>query len=355
MNNPSKITIISPSLHSGGIERVMTMLANDFVDRGFTVQFLACLPDEHFYKLDPRIAFVEPKPSNKKFSRYINLISFLRNEVKKFNPDTVMVFGDYFSSIVLIALIGTGFKVFIADQMSPTKKFPLVISLLKKIFYPFATGIIAQTELSAEYHKKRYGKKIDVRVIANPMHRIPNISPPKEKYIVVVARMHYDKGIDIALKIWSKVRQKGDWKMVFAGGGGLLDSMKNYANELGIKNEVLFMGEIKDVFNLLAKSDIFVLSSRGEGFPNALCEAMASGLTCVCFEKLNNPMIITKNEFDGILIANDDIAEMAKKIEDLMHDDAKRNAIGINAKAILERLDIKVIAPEYLQFILSKC
>jgi glycosyltransferase involved in cell wall biosynthesis len=330
------------------------MLSNDFVERGYSIQFLACIPENHFFKLDSRIEFSEPKPNKGKFRRYFNLLYFLRKEVKEFNPDIVMVFGDYFNSIVLMALIGTGHKVYIADQMSPTKKFPLIIGLLKKILYPFATGIIAQTELSADYHKKRYGKKINVRVIANPISMIPQIYPPKEKYIVVVARMHYDKGIDIALETWSKVKNKGDWKMVFAGGGGLLEQMKNYAEELGITSEVLFFGEIKDVFILLAKSEIFVLSSRGEGFPNALCEAMGSGLPSICFENLNNPMIITENDRDGVLIPNNDKLEMARQLEVLMQDDYKRRAIGINARAIVKRLDIKVIAPEFLQFILSK-
>ena len=350
----NKITIISHSLHAGGIERVMTMLANDFVDRGFNIQFLVCLPGNHFYKLDSRIEFAESKPNREKISRYIQLIGFLRKKVKKFNPDTVMVFGDYFSPIVLLSLMGSGCKVYVADQMSPTKKFPSSLVLLKKILYPFAAGIIAQTELSATYHKKRYGKKTNVRVIANPMSKIPQTASTKEKYITVVARMHYDKGIDIALETWSKVKNKGNWKMVFAGGGELLEPMRNYAEELGVTSEVLFLGEVKEVFDLLAKSEMLVLSSRGEGFPNALCEGMAAGLTCICFEKLNNPMIITKNGFDGVLIENDDTSAMAAQLEDLIRDDKRRNTIGINARAILQRLNISLIAQEYLKFILPK-
>lgn len=353
MKRKIKITIISPSLHSGGIERVLTMLANDFVHRGFKVQFIACLPKNHFYELDPRILFSEPDYQGRKVFRYTSLLFFLRKEVKRFNPNSVMVFGDYFSSIAQMALLGTGYKVFVADQMSPTKSFPLPIVVLKKIFYPYAAGIIAQTELSAEYHKKRYGNKINVQVIANPMSEMLQVSIPKEKIIAVVARMHNDKGIDIALDVWSKVKNKGEWKMVFAGGGELLEQMKKYAQDLGIYSEVVFLGESKEVPNLLAKSQIFLLSSRGEGFPNALCEAMASGLTCVCFEKLNNSMIITKNEWDGILVPNDDKTEMARQIELLMEDDIKRDKIGENAKGIIKRLDINVIAPQFLEFILN--
>ena len=353
----SKICLISPSLHLGGIERVMTMLANYYAEQGHHVMFIACLPGNHFYELNEQIEFAEPKKYNGflgKILRYPRLLFFIRREVRKYKPETVMVFGDYFSPITVMALTGTGYPVFIADQMSPTYNFPQHIKLLKKIFYPCATGLIAQTPLAESYYKRRYGKEKNSRVIANPMNLPPNIRIQRKKYVTVVARMHHHKGIDTALEVWSRVKEKNGWKMVFAGGGVLLKEMKDYALKLGINDDAIFLGNVSNVYGLLAESGIFVLSSRGEGFPNALCEAMASGLPCICFEKLNNPMIITKDGFDGVLVPNDNKDLMAQKLTELIADEKQRDRLAAQARKITERLNIDIIAPQFLDFILSK-
>ena len=353
----SKICIISPSLHLGGIERVLTMLANFFVCNKHRVKFISCLSGNHFYTLDENIDFVESSILNSltnKFLKYFQLIFFIRKEVKKYDPDTIMVFGDYFSPFALMALSGTRYPIFISERMSPTYHFPIYIKLYKRIFYNKASGFIAQT-IQADYNfKKRYGNRIKSSIIANPINIPPIIKKNKMNYVVVVARMNYDKGIDIALEVWSKVFEKKGWKMIFAGGGPLLNQMKDYAIKLGINEDVVFLGEVKNIYDLLNECSIFLLSSRGEGFPNAICEAMASGLACVCFEKLNNPMIISKDGFDGILVPDDDKDYMARIIYELIINKCIRDRIELEARKIIERLNIEVIGPHFLNFILSK-
>jgi len=352
-----KICIISPSLHTGGIERVLTMLANYFAAQGYRVKFIACLPGNHGYALDSSIEFAEPHKYNSfgdKILRYPRLLVFLRSEVKKFTPDTVMVFGDYFSPIAIMALTGLDYPIFASDRMSPIYPLPRHVKWLKKLFYPRVTGLIAQTPLAEHFYKKRYGSGINCSIIPNPMNLPPSIKKPKREYVTVVARMHTHKGIDIALDVWSQVKAKKGWKMVFAGGGVLLQKMKDYALTLGISDEVIFLGDVSNVYELLKESRIFLLSSKGEGFPNALCEAMAAGLPCICFEKLNNPMIITKDGFDGVLIPNDNKELMAQKLSELISDQGLRDRMAIQAEKIVERINIDRIAPQFLDFILPR-
>jgi len=126
-----KICIISPSLKLGGIERALTVLAHEFVERGFQVDFVCCLSGEHFYRLPASITIHEPKfkrtlSSMNKLLYYPRLLSFIRKKVTSINPDRVLVFGDWFSPISLLALLGTQYPVFISDRTIPdyTLSFP---------------------------------------------------------------------------------------------------------------------------------------------------------------------------------------------------------------------------------------
>ncbi len=353
----NKICIISPSLKMGGIERALTVLAGYFLKQGYTVYFISAQGGEKFYELDKEIRFFEPSVIRQKglvgkIKFYFNVVSFIKKTVNKINPDVVLSFGDAFNPLVLLALKNSKIPVFISDRTSPDFKFNPIINFGKKYLYPNSAGFIAQTKKAADYKVKHFGNKLSIKIIPNAIKEIKPIDCIREKWIVSVARLSKEKGVERLLESFSLIENRENWKLVFAGNGPLLDVMKEKVVELQIQNEVLFLGQVKDIDSLLAQSAIFVLPSYIEGFPNALCEALSAGLPSICFESIPYENIIDDG-VNGFVIKNNDINDLAIKINYLMKNESKRNELSENAKRLNNKYSLDNIGKMYLDFILK--
>lgn len=353
------ICLVSPSLHVGGIERAMVVLANDFVARGLKVSFISCLAGQHFYQLDERITLIEPdfRRSASQFNKlvfYPRILGFIRNKIEKINPDVVLAFGDWFSPLVLLALYGTKYPVFISDRTSPDYKFLFPIPLMKRLLYPRSKGFIAQTKRAAEYKQKQFGDKLSIRVIPNAIREIkayPEINC--EKIILYVGRFAWEKGPERLIRAYAALENRQGWKLMMAGTGPLLKPMQKLVKQLNLKNDVIFMGSVEEVDKLYARASIYVLPSVLEGFPNSLCEAMAAGLPVVCFESIPWEDILEPG-INGLVVKNNDIFELTQTMQELINNNELRKSLGRNALTIKDRLSAKKIGALVMEFIFSK-
>lgn len=352
--NTKKILIVSPSLKMGGIERALSVLANYFSDKGHNVTFICCLKGDKFYKLNENITFIEPGflRSSGKASFYINLVLFLRKQIKKARPDVIMCFGDVFNPLVLLANKGLNYPVVISDTTTPDFNFNTVTRLGKKYLYPSSAGFIAQTNVAAEFNRKKFNNKLNIKVIPNAIKEVVRYDIPKKDYIVSVGRLSHEKGPDRLIEAFSKIKEKGNWKIVFAGEGPMLNTLKEQVKEKQIEDKVIFLGKVENVDRLLSESKIFVLPSHLEGYPNALCEAMASGLPCLVFDGFPHDEIFKNNE-EGIAVKNGDIETFSKILERLMNSEEERQYLGTNALNIRDRLNVDVMGSVYEDFLLG--
>jgi glycosyltransferase involved in cell wall biosynthesis len=110
-------------------------------------------------------------------------------------------------------------------------------------------------------------------------------------------------------------------------------------------------GRTKAIEKWYLKSAIFVLSSRVEGFPNVLCEAMAHGCACVSFDCIAGPREIISDKLDGYLVRNGDINALSAKIKYLIHNPEERRKIGNEAMKISDRLHIDCIMNQWEEII----
>ncbi|MGE9935877.1 glycosyltransferase [Butyricimonas virosa] len=354
-----RICIISPSLQMGGIERQLTILASHFVKRGHEVHFVAARAGQHFYELNPLVKFVEPsfvhtsRTSTKLWS-YYKTIAFLRKQIKRIKPDTIMVFGDIINPIALIANKGLEYPIYIADQISPKQNLGRLKNFMKTITYRSATGIIAQSKMAADYKYEVFGNDINVRIIPNTMRDIedcPNVE--RQPWVVSLGRLSYEKGADRLIDAFFRISGHKEWRLVLIGDGPMCKSLEAQAENLGIKDRVDFLGGRSDVDSLLAQSSIFVIPSRCEGFPNALCEAMASPLPCISFDSISASDLI-ENRVNGVVVPDGDIDGLAKEIEILMDNEKLRVEYAEKAYNIRERLDKDKVGDMFLDFILEK-
>lgn len=174
---------------------------------------------------------------------------------------------------------------------------------------------------------------------------IPNmitIQPPVTidysiKRVIAVGRYSDQKGFDMLIKAWGKLSPKyHDWHLYIFGNEDRVP-YEEMAKTEKCQDTCHCMPVTEDIATEYGKSSIFVMSSRYEGMPLALIEAMSSGLACVSFNCPNGPSDIINDGIDGFLAKNGDIDDLAAKIENLICKESLRSQIGIKAKQNIER------------------
>lgn len=354
----NKICIISPSLKMGGIERALVTVSNEFIRIGCEIHFVICLKGNEFYKLDDQTRIYKPDFERdngilNKILFYPRLLCYIRRKIKLIQPDRVLVYGDLFSPITLLALIGTNHKVYISDRTIPNYKFNWPIRFLKKWLYPKSAGFIAQTKRSAEFKKNKFGDKLKISVIPNALPKLNydvNEISYKEKFILYVGRFAWEKDPEILIRSFEIIAQDfPDWKLIMAGDGPLFSKMKILAVELGLEEKIEFLGKVKTIEKLYASASIYVLPSTVEGFPNSLIEAMAFGLPSVCFSDIPFEDIINEKR-NGLVVKTRTHEALAKKIRELLEDPKMRDEIGLQAKIDVLKYSSSNISKEILNF-----
>jgi len=350
-----KICLVLPTLKAGGMERVMSELANFLVRREHEVLVVLMYKAEHFFTLDKKVKIIEPrisKTSNLLYAFY--LFPYIRKTIKNFRPDSILSFGERYNSYVLLSSLGLKAPVFISDRSSPKKALSNFNIVLSKLLYPNAKGIICQTKSSGAVLNSRLGKKTpSIKIIPNPLRKLEfGDSIPKEDLIIAVGRIVIEKRYDRLLDIYQKINNR-DWKLLIVGDGPLKNELLTDIRNRNLESEVILQGNTKDVDHFYQKSKIYVLTSDSEGFPNTLCEAMGHGLPVISFDCIAGPGDIISNMENGILIDDGDVDAFAYELQKLLDDESLRTKLGENAKSINNELGTGNILREYENFILS--
>jgi Glycosyltransferase len=194
-----------------------------------------------------------------------------------------------------------------------------------------------------------YWKRLNnLMVIPNPITiNRGELSDCKKKRAIAVGRYTYQKGFDLLIKAWQDVYQKHpDWELNIYGGGEKEEYQKQ-VNEQSLQNAIKCNGPVSNIADKYLESSIFVLSSRFEGLPLVLMEAMSSGLASATFACPCGPKDIVTDLEDGILCQNGDTKELASKICMLIEDDALRVRLGQNAAKSIQRYSLDIIMQQW--------
>lgn len=179
----------------------------------------------------------------------------------------------------------------------------------------------------------------NVGFMPNALAALPELpSPRREKSVASVGRLTDQKGIDMLLDTWALVApQRPGWRLDIHGTGEDEAQLRAQCTRLGLDGSVGWRGRTDDVPGALAASSVFVQSSRGEGFPLALMEAMASGLPCAAFDCAPGVREIVRDGEDGLLAPAGDIGALADRLLRLTGNPRMRDAMGDRARTNVQR------------------
>jgi glycosyltransferase involved in cell wall biosynthesis len=267
----------------------------------------------------------------------------LRRAVRALAPQAVISFVDKMNVVSLGATVGMQPKVIVSERTDPAAyDLGHVWKLLRWLFYGRAYRIIVQSRGASSYFLPRFNGKVQVipnPVMPPPIHREPGHTAME---IVAMGRFSQEKRFDMLLKAFGRLREKHPrWSLTILGDGPLRPMLERLRSELRLEDRVHMPGHIRDTYSYLDRASLFVLCSEFEGFPNALCEAMACGLPVIATDCPSGPREIIRHGMDGILVPPDNEDELVSAMDRLMADRAERQRLGVRAVDVTQRFSVE--------------
>jgi glycosyltransferase involved in cell wall biosynthesis len=206
--------------------------------------------------------------------------------------------------------------------------------------YRAAHVVVANSTAAAEQLRSEGIPAARIHVIPNGVDCDLFTVPPRQRpirRIVTVANLRLEKGHDTLIAAMSLLAGRHpDVEVVIVGDGPLRSTLVRQVNLRGLRSRIRFLGERPDIASQLAGADLFVLPSRTEACPNAVLEAMSSGLPIVATRVGGVPELI-EDGIDGLLVPADEPNELAGAIESLIEQPARADALGRAARQKAEQ------------------
>jgi GalNAc-alpha-(1->4)-GalNAc-alpha-(1->3)-diNAcBac-PP-undecaprenol alpha-1,4-N-acetyl-D-galactosaminyltransferase len=336
-----RITLAISSLSSGGAERVMSLMANHWASKGWSVTVVTLsAPETDFFDLSPRISRVSlcmEQPSTGVVSaswRNIARVRALRSAIRSSRPDAVISFIESMNVLTLLATRLMTTPVVVAERTDPREhKIGVAWSALRRGLYPKAAALVVQTRGVLTWAIERVGEE-KAHVIPNPVPQTRSVrsnavAAYPRPFILAVGRLTREKGFDLLLRAFAKSSKLySEWSLVILGEGSEREALERLTQELGIAARVHLPGRHAEPAAVMAQASLFVLSSRFEGFPNSLLEAMACGLPVVSFDCRSGPGEIIRDGVDGILVPPEDVPALADAMQELMGHPERRDLLA---------------------------
>lgn len=350
-----KILCFIYSLGPGGAERVLTHLATDWAEKGNQVTIATYdKGDDPFYALSAKVRLIKLRLSGGNILlRLINHLKrpfVFRKIIKKLSPDVVISFMDKTNVLVLMAKSGVDIPVIISERTDFLKYYPgTVVSLLRPFFYKRAQALVTLSQVQAQYFRKFCRRVV---IIANPViplkYSLSSNASKREPNILAAGRLSNEKGFDLLLRAFSNIHASiPDWNLVIYGKGPDRKNLERLVHNLRIQKRVKLAGITKDLPKVMSKAGIFVLSSRYEGFPNVLIEAMAAGCPVIATDCADSIRDIITHQKNGLLIPPENIEALEKAIKLLLTNESLRKKLGKEAQKSIKKFSLKKISRKW--------
>lgn len=342
-----KLAFYIGSLHKGGAERVFVNLAEYFQNKGYEIIIVTQYRKEEEYELADGIRRIisDITPEETGTDRVRNFYRRLKKLHliwKKEQPDLVLSCAGKNNFMTIVTTMFTRTKPVVSVVGEAKEEYPgRLMRFLANLLFPFAAGVILQTERSGEFFSTRVSKMAVILPNSlNPLFMRERFRGEREKRIVSVGRLDANKNHEMMIRAFAGLADRyPDYTLTIYGEGELREALEKLIASLGMKNRIFLPGVIPDVADQIGRASLFLLVSYSEGVSNALIEAMALGLPVIATDVPGGgTQELIRHGVDGWVIPTGDEAALTKAMDMLLSDRELADRLGERAHRIQERL-----------------
>lgn len=344
------IVFVLASLGSGGAERVVSLLANKMVERGYQVEIICLKFNDVYYQTDSR---VKVTLAMQQTQNRLTEVFWLRKYLKKQNPDVVIPFTEGVYCFTILSLLGTGIPIIASERLDPAAM-SKTRKILKRILLPFADWLVVQTQSIKEYFPESIQKKTSI--IYNPVNE-ESLSPAlplregRQNRIISVGRLYPQKNQAMMIRAFAKVGDEfSDWQLIIFGEGPLRAELEFLVSSFKLQDRVLLPGRTEYVIEELRKSKIFCMSSDYEGMSNSMIEAICVGLPIVTTD-VSGVKELVENGKNGVVVPCGDVDKLGKTFSELMSNERLMEEYSRNNYSKKELFRIDTIVNQWEQLL----
>ncbi|WP_165092394.1 glycosyltransferase family 4 protein [Caballeronia sp. SBC2] len=352
------IVLLVSSMGTGGAERVASTLVNAWAKRGDTVTLVVTYSGRGscFYPLADNVRLIylaDLAGQNRRglrgyVARFVALRAFIRGQ----RPDVVISFLTNVNVTAILATRGMHVPVIACEHNDPSAdKRSRFWRMACRYVYPHASLVTVLTENVVLPFRRMVPHMLRVAVMPNPLpdelFEQPCMRGPADgrKRLISVGRLHEQKQYDVLITAFAALAEAySQWDLWIWGDGPERAKLAAQIEDAGLKKRVFLPGKTASPWAEMAAADIFVLSSRFEGLPMALMEAMGLGVASIAFDCRSGPRELMRDGSDGLLIPAGDVDAMVRGLRELIANAALRSELGSKAAhSIRERYSVQAV------------
>ncbi len=342
-----KLAFYIGSLNKGGAERVFVNLAEYFQNKGYQIVMVTQYQKEDEYVLAEGIRRVisDIPPEETTGSRAVNFyrrMSRLHRIWKKERPDLVLSCVGKNNFMAVVTTMFTKTKPVVSVVGEAKEEYPnRLMKALANLLFPFASGVILQTERSKSFFSQRVSRtSVILPNSLNPLFIRERFRGEREKRIVSVGRLDGNKNHEMMIRAFAGLAGRyPEYTLTIYGEGELREHLQKLIASLGLEEKVFLPGVVPDVAERIEKAALFLLVSYSEGVSNALIEALALGLPVIATDvPSGGTQELIRHGENGLIIPPGDEEALKAAMERLLSDGEYAERLGEQAHKIQERL-----------------
>ena len=353
-----KICLFTASLNRGGAERVFVTLANHWIAKGHSVDFVVMSATGGFIaELNSEVNLINLSEGRSWLPARLDFIRLFVRYLGEHRPDKVFATLTYVTITALWAAWFTNFKgqlvVRQANSLSNQSHQSWPVRLWNWVGYHVAYRRADIILVNSENSEREVAEQFPVlksklRLVHNPVV-VPAFverTPPCDQPILLTSgRFAKQKDYPTLLRAFKEVREQIDARLIILGDGPERENIEKEIEELGIADSVSLKGSVPDPAVYYKQADIFVLTSRWEGFPNVLVEALSYGIPVVATDSLGASREIVEPILPQNVVEVADVVQIANRICATLNELPDSSVL---IQSVNDRFELSVIAEQYL-------